>query len=310
MLLRETFLVRASGKQEPEIELPIAFELDRRERIELREHEGGSLLLVIDRGIDPLELTIEKRSGLFEPLPGGGRRELPTIRVPEGGNVRAIDVTSTLTFLTDVAFSVNVAGRELLAEGDEDRGALDALGTTRVHGDTTLLLNIRTFNPVVDADALQALMPKTAGLRLYADAVALPADVAKYRELWRCLESAFGLKEGELVKALASYGPAQELGFDVEELRELQVLRGRLSHAESRAGLEEILRVGDQASKRVARLKCLVERVILTKQSWGSRAATVDELTQAVSWITRDEQIEMRPLVAEAEKEPDTEMGS
>jgi hypothetical protein len=103
-------------------------------------------------------------------------------------------------------------------------------------------------------------MPKTAGLRLYADAVALPADVAKYCELWRCLESAFGLKEGDLVKALASYEPAQELGFDAEELRELQVLRGRLSHAESRAGLEEILRVGDQASKRVARLKCLVER--------------------------------------------------
>jgi hypothetical protein len=118
MLLRETFLVRTSGKQEPEIELPIAFELDERERIELREHEEGSLLLVIDRAIDPLELTIEKKSGLFEPLPDGGRRELLTVRVPEGGNVRAIDVTSTLTFLTDIAFSVNVAGRELLAEGE------------------------------------------------------------------------------------------------------------------------------------------------------------------------------------------------
>lgn len=301
MRLRESFLIRVIGNQEPEIELPITFELDGRERIDLRDHEAGSLLLVIDRAVDPLELTIEKKSGLFEPQPGGGRRELPTVRVPEGGNVRAIDVTSALTFLTDVAFSVNVAGRELLVEGDEDRGALDALGTTRVHNDTTLLLNTRTFDAVVDTASLKGLMPKTAGLRLYADAVALPADVAKYRELWRCLESAFGLKEGDLVKALARYGPAQELGFDERELRELQVLRGRVSHAESKAGLKEILRVGDQASKRVARLKCLVERVILTKQNWGSRDATVHELTPAIGWITREGQIEIRPLTAENE---------
>jgi hypothetical protein len=308
MRLRESFVVRASGKQEPEIGLPIAFELDDKEQIELRENGDESLLLMIERPVDPLELGLEKRSGLFEALADGGRRELPTICVPTGGNIRAIDVTSALTFLTDIALSVNVAGRELLAENDEDYAALESLGTTRVHSDTTLLLNTRTFNPVVEAKAVKALIPKTSGLRLYADAVALPTDVAKYRELWRCLESAFGMKGASLVAMLGTYGPAQELGFNRDELNELHVLRGRVSHAESQAGLEEILRVGDQASKRMPRLKCLVERVILTKQNWGDRSATVDELTPAVSWITRDGQIEIRGFVAESG--PDLEIGT
>jgi hypothetical protein len=294
MRLRESFLVRASGKQEPELELPIAFELDGQERVELRDHEEESLLLVIERAVDPLALKIEKKSGIFEPLAGGDRRELPTVRVPEDGNIRAIDVTSALTFLTDVPLSVNAAGGELVPEGDEDRAALEALGTAHVHSYTTLLVNTRTFNPIVEAEAIRALIPKTVGLRLYADAVALSTDVATYRELWRCLESAFGLKESSLVGALAAYDPARELGFDEKELRELQVLRGRVSHAESKAGLEEILGVGDQASKRVARLKCLVERVVLTKKDWGERSSAVEELTPAVSWVTRDGQIEIQ----------------
>lgn len=305
MRLRETFFVRAIGTQEPEIQLPIAFQLDETERIELREHDGEALLLAIERSVDPLELKIEKKSGLFEPLADGGRRELASVRVPEGGNIRAIDVTSALTFLTDVTLLVNLAGRELVPEADEDFATLDALGTKRVHIDSTLLLNTRTFNPKVEAEAVKALIPKTAGLRLYADAVALPNDVAKFRELWRCLESAFAMKGASLVRALRDYGPANDLGFDEEELRELHVLRGQVSHAESKAGLKELLRAGDQASRRVARLKCLVERVILTKRHWGHRDNEVEELTPAVGWINREGDIEVRGLVSGAETGPD-----
>jgi hypothetical protein len=41
------------------------------------------------------------------------------------------------------------------------------------------------------------------------------------------------VKDNELVAQLAQYGPATQLGFDGDELRELHTLRGRASHAES-----------------------------------------------------------------------------
>lgn len=291
--MREKFLIGTSGDQEIEVDLPITFRLGDEERIEVSKDENG-LLAMIERTVDPLELTIETKSGLFEQLPGGGRRELPTLRVPKGGNVRAIDISSALTFLTDAVFQVNVAGRELIPETEKDEAALSALGTRRVHVDTALVINTRTFNPIVDPDAIKGLIPKTVGLRLYADAVALPTDVARFRELWRCLESAFGVKNARLLRVLAEYAPALEIGFDEKELDELHVLRGQISHAESRTGLDELLRAGDEASKRVPRLKSLVERVILTKRNWGMRDTAVEELTPAVSWISSDGGIVLR----------------
>jgi hypothetical protein len=86
--------------------------------------------------------------------------------------------------------------------------------------------------------------------------------------------------------------PTCEIGFDEKELDELHVLRGQISHAESRAGLDELLRAGDEASKCLPRLKCLAERVILTERNWGKRDTEVEELTPAVSWINRDGAIE------------------
>jgi hypothetical protein len=287
MRLREVFSIRTGG-QELEIGLPIRVSLEDEERIEIRMGEGARLDLVIERTVDPLALSIENKSGMFEALSTGERRELPTLRVPTGGNVRAIDITCALTFLTDVALTANAAGSELVPENEEDEAALSALGTRRVQVDTTVLVSTRTFNPIVEGEALKALLPKTVGLRLYADAVALPTDVARFRELWRCLESAFGMKDARLVAAIADYPPAVEIGFDREEIAELHVLRGQLSHAESRAGLKELLRAGDAASRRVPRLKCLVERVILTKQNWGRRDLSVEELTPASAWIGPD----------------------
>jgi hypothetical protein len=292
--LREVFHIKETGDQAIAIETPIEFSLGDGERIEVREGSEGGLVLVIERTIDPLELTLETKSGFFELLADGSRRELSTLRVPAGGNVRAIDLASTLTFLTDMPLLVNPADRELLVEGEEDTAALDALGTRLLHSDTNVLLNTRTFAATVNADTLRALLPKTVGLRLYADAVALHTDVAKFRELWRCLESAFGLKDARLVTALANYGPAIEIGFDRRELGELQILRGRISHAESKAGLEELLRAGDEASRRASRLKCLVERVILTKRDWGQRDGGVEELAPASSWINWEGAMEVR----------------
>jgi hypothetical protein len=202
------------------------------------------------------------------------------VRDAENKNVQAIDITAALTFLTDVPLKVNrpFPPADIVAESDEDQAALDAFGTSHVYVQGGVRPSIRTFNPVVGADAVRALIPKTVGLRLYADAIALSADVARYRELWQIFESAFGLQDDGLVDALASYQPAQELGFDRDELRELKTLRGKASHAASRGGLEEVLRVGEGVRQRVDRLKCLAERVIPTKKTWGVRSDGVEEL--------------------------------
>jgi hypothetical protein len=303
--LRDVFLVTESGAQPVEIETPIEIDFEDGEWIEVRGDNEGGLVLIIERTIDPLELTLETKSGFFESLADGSRREVPALRVPAGRNVRAIDVTSALTFLTDTPLLVNPVGRELLVENEEDTAALESLGTRLLHSDTNVLLNTRTFSAKVDGDAVSALLPKTVGLRLYADAVALPTDVARFRELWRCLESAFGLKDARLVTALADFRPAIEIGFDRQELAELQVLRGRISHAESKTGLKELLRAGDEASRRAPRLKCLVERVILTKRDWGQRDGGVEELAPVSSWINREGAMEVRQQIfgpsAEAE---------
>ena len=294
MRIREFFGVIPNGALQ--VELPLIVEFDSRARATLEQQEDGVLRLVIDYPVDPLALTVEHNTGIYEPLPNGGQREIAALRAPENKNIQAIDFTAALTFLTDVPVRVNrpFPPSEVVPEGDEDRAALDAFGTTQVYVEGGVQPSIRTFNAVVDADAIRALIPKTVGLRLYADAIALNADVARYRELWRVLESAFGLQDDALVSALAAYGPAKELGFDRGELRQLLILRGQASHAATSGGLEEILRVGEQARRSGDRLKCLAERVVLTKRTWGARSDGVEELTPAASWVGSQGQIVVR----------------
>jgi hypothetical protein len=80
MRLREKFHIQPIGDQELEVELPLTFPLDDEEQVEVNAGENGQFLLSIERTVDPLKLTIETKSGLFEPLPNGERREIPTLR--------------------------------------------------------------------------------------------------------------------------------------------------------------------------------------------------------------------------------------
>lgn len=296
--VREFFSVVPDGQLD--VDMPLTIELDAGINAAFERQDDASLRLVIERPIDPLVLTVEQNSGIHERRPRGTEREIPALRVPGNENIQAIDLTAALTFLTDVPLKVSrpFPPSELIAESAEDIAALDAFGTRQVYAESRALLAIRTFQPIVDADAIRALIPRTVGLRLYADAIALNSDVATYRELWRILESAFGLQDKPLVDALATYAPARELGFDREELHALMVLRGKASHAATKGGLAEILRVGDLTSERRDRLKCLVERVILTKKTWGARSGGLQELTPARSWVGRDGQIVLRRLAS------------
>jgi len=288
MQVRQVFSVVPSGGQALDLELPLAVELGEGAHAEFARDANDPLRLTVDRPVDRSALTLEPHSG-FSEVRNGQKRELPAVRVPGNPTIAPIDVTAALTFLTDVPFMVSGVGRPELVPGtDKDLATLDDFGTRQVYVETRAQLGIRTSQPPIDGEMIRALIPKTVGLRLYADAMAVSSGMAKYREFWRVLESAFRLQNRDLVAALASYPPAQELGFAEPELRQLKVLRDQASHAATKGGLKEILRVGDLADQRSERLKSLVERVILTKETWGSPDPRVHELLPAAAWVGPD----------------------
>ena len=294
MFVREVFAITVLGKGELGFRMPMTAEVAEGVTGIFEEAEDG-FRVVLERRVDPTELTVEAHSGLYELRSDGERVELPALRVPGNSNVHVMDFTTAITFLTDVPMSVSASrDSEVVPENGGDVAILDSLGARRVYRRTMVKVNVRTFDVEVSPKAITALVAKTVGLRLYADAVAHPADVAKVRELWRVLESAFGLQNGSLTAALADYPPAQELEFTKAELDALLILRGQISHSGNKGGLDELLRAGRKASEVVGRLKCLVERVVLTKASWGSRGTAVDELTLAVSWVNADGGITFR----------------
>jgi len=126
--------------------------------------------------------------------------------------------------------------------------------------------------------AIDKLLTRRVGMHLYYEALQLDRPVARFRELWRILESAFGTTNDRLVNRLADFQTSTELEFTKRELKELLILRGRASHSSSRAGLKELREVTLQVLRRLGRLRCLAEQVILTKKHWGKDSLEVERL--------------------------------
>ena len=135
---------------------------------------------------------------------------------------------------------------------------------------------------------LEKLLEREIGLALYTDAMRLSSPIGRFRELWRVLESAFGQKGKALLKSLSQYEPILEHGFDAKELRQLYVLRGRASHAESNAGLEEYESVTSSVTEGLTQLERLVVEVILTKLSWGTKGLATDRVAALRTYVDRD----------------------
>jgi hypothetical protein len=196
-------------------------------------------------------------------------------------SVYAEDVVNAVSFLSDVPLGLSKPPFDdrFVPENDADRQTLELLGTDEVYLMTTAILSTRAFSNIpFTSELVRTLVARRPGLRLYADALRLDSDVAKFRELWRILESAFGVQDDELVAALTDYPPAQAMGFTAKKLRELLVLRNRASHAASKRGLEQLAAVKRECSQRLPKLKNLAERVIITKKSWGFKTKGVEEL--------------------------------
>ena len=125
-------------------------------------------------------------------------------------------------------------------------------------------------------------------MALYSQALSDQDSVAKYRDFWKVLESAFGEKNDELINLLAQYNPAIDIGFTLDELKELLILRGRSGHAESKAGIEELRFIINETREKLPRLKSLVEQVLITKKSWGLKSLGVERLAPLSAYVGQD----------------------
>lgn len=200
-------------------------------------------------------------------------------------------IVHILSFLIDtpIRYSHKLGGDRIIPEGPDDERCLDALGSRKVYVEFSTTLSVRSFQfSTVTDHELKKLASKEVGMANYYQALLNQNSIAKYRDLWKVLESAFGEKNVRLVKLLAQYSPATELGFTLDELKDLLALRGRASHSESRSGIKEVRHVTNETDNRISRLKCLVEQVLITKKSWGNRSLEVDRLSPVSSYIRSD----------------------
>jgi len=179
-----------------------------------------------------------------------------------------------LSFELGVGILCSMGARQVLAEGEDETAALEAWGTSRIWGGVRGHLSMRSFNfPELDAEARKELFRRSAGLRLFSDSLRNRQASAQFRDLWRLLEAAFHSKDSDLVRHLGEFEPAARMRFTERELKELLVLRGRVSHAESKAGLKEIAQADGAARAVLGRLQVLAEQVLLNKRTWGTPAS-------------------------------------
>ncbi len=290
MLLHRVYTVTTPANRDLGLVLPLTISLDANTQASLVEQESGMQLLV-DRKIDNTRLELIKSSNYYNKLPDGTEEPISTLRLVDDDAPEYIlsqDFVSALTFLTDVPITLSrpPLSDRFVPETEEDRMLLERLGTDQLYSRASSLISVRSFslsnatdNTIID------LLPRRVGLRLYANAVKADLAVAQFRELWRILEAAFGRIDEELVALLAKYEPARKLHFDETEIKQLHVLRGRASHAQSSAGIKELVYVDQECAKQLPRLKNLCERVLLTKKAWGYPTLGTKELIPLAGYI-------------------------
>lgn len=225
------------------------------------------------------------------PVPLDGGLPQKGIHVPEARATGGILRTGVwvLSFVLEVSIEVAFLEDALITESQADKAQLEKLGSSRPIHVLSGRISLRpTRFPSVDAATLDRLLYREVGLALYSDALRLSTPTGRFRELWRVLESAFGEKDSHLVSSLANYPPAVNLEYNRAELKELQVFRGRASHAESSAGLDEYHHVSEKVEALLPRLHSLVEEVLLTKKNWGRPDMAVERLAPLRSYVKKD----------------------
>jgi hypothetical protein len=252
---------------------PVRVLLEQSLTVEVTQHDDQAWHMSVTQVVDPATLTLVTDTGWYRESPDGQRIPLPQLDVPQDVASHRLlihQVVDAIAFLFDtpITLSVRPNDHRLLPESDEDGALLRRFGTDRPLSRGSLTLTSPGGGGEVTADAVTSLLQQHPGTRIYSDAMKTPLVTARFRELWKVLESAFGLADAALVAKLGNYEPIEGL-VDEGELKAWLVLRGRASHAQSRAGIAELAEVERLCQAAVDRLKRVVERVIATKSGWG-----------------------------------------
>jgi hypothetical protein len=248
-----------------------------------------SLVIALECPIaEPEAMTVEpSRLGMFRQGPDGERIPVMDVVCPEVDllELRAREVAGALSLLhggTALGIGLIIgmvpgADHRIIPESQADEALLERLGHPNAFPPAFGPYRESIIGQVALTGDLIGRLAERSGVLVYWESCFTQSPVASYRELWRALEQAFQLQGRALREAVLAFPPAVELGFDEAELTELEVLRGRASHAADRRGHREAAQVQRMVILRIGRLRALVERVLVTKAADGD-ATDVDEL--------------------------------
>lgn len=288
MRLRVFYGLTPRGGGFPLAELPVVADFRDGARAELRrDSETGSIDLAVEVPVNSSRLRVELASGVRTEEGA----EIPMVEVLETGiaSVVARDAADAASFISRTPLSLfgKSDPPELLPEGEADERRLQELGTRTVLRRLGGRPGVAMRLPLVGQN-ISALGERRSGIRLYANALQMGTDSGRMRELWRVLEAAFGEQGPRLVELVATCSAAQDLEFTRAELSELMVLRGRASHASSRAGAKEVAEVERAADEALQRVQALAEALIIRKVAWGTRSQDVEPSAPRFPYARRD----------------------
>ena len=254
-----------------------------------RENNESIMDLEIEMEINPSGLIIKTGE---KPL--NDDESIKYIFVPESVEL-PYDLSNyiyIISFLNNIPIRIahKLGQDQLRPENEKDEEKLNGFPTKTIYQQLSAKLEIISsprFN--LFDNACEELIEKDIGLELYSSALFAGSSIKAFQEYWKLLESAFGCKNKDLVLIISDYNPAKQLGFTLDELNELFVLRGRASHSESKAGLEEVHIVRKETFKKLSRLKCLCEQLLLTKKTWGCKTINIKRIGELKNYIDEND---------------------
>jgi hypothetical protein len=256
------------------------------------EDPHRSLHIIGECPVDPAGLEpVDDISYHFDE--NGRKVRNKSLKGPEGDRLAegAASIAGSISFATGVLLAVSMTlgdfRNEVEPETAADEKVLARLGTRRAIGPMGATFGVEVFGDVPIDSAFVTELAGRGIAAVYDDVLDSSREATRFLALWRTLEFAFQAEGKALTDLLLAYPRVTEMGFDRVELEELRAIRGRLSHAVSRAGLAELHRADGLALSKLGRLWSLVDWIVLSKRAAESSIDT-DELLPLRSYVDRD----------------------
>jgi hypothetical protein len=184
----------------------------------------------------------------------------------------ALAIAGSISFALGVAIELMPAWgigftNEFIPDSPEEALLLEELGPRTARVPVGATTGTEVFGEAsIDADFIAELARRKIPA-VYLDVLGRQTPAVRFLTLWKTLEFAFQAYGQRLVGLLLAYPRVEEMEFDRQELEFVRALRGRLSHAASRNGLDEVSETNALAIHHVGRLWSLVDWIVISKPS-------------------------------------------